>query len=111
MKECGKSFRAADIDELASEVAIRKGSYSQFEDILTKLYAASFLPNDLGHLGRRKCNDVTLLARPWRLIVPEKKEWLAVKLFNLIEGEAQGRWVIMALFAVILLVVFVSRFS
>jgi hypothetical protein len=32
------------IDGLASEVAIGKGSYAQFEDILTKLHAAGFFP-------------------------------------------------------------------
>jgi hypothetical protein len=32
------------IDELANEVAIGKGSYTQFEDILTKLHAAGFFP-------------------------------------------------------------------
>jgi hypothetical protein len=53
---------------------------------------------------------VTLLAHTWRLIVPEKKERLAVKIFNLIEGEAEGRWAIMALLVVVVLVLFVWRF-
>jgi hypothetical protein len=32
------------IDELASEVSVGKGSYTQFEEILTKLHAAGFFP-------------------------------------------------------------------
>jgi hypothetical protein len=43
--------------------------------------------------------------------VPEKKERLAVRLFNLVEGEAEGRWAITALFGVVVLVLFVWRFS
>jgi hypothetical protein len=35
---------ADKINELASEVAIGKGGYTQFEDILTKLHAAGFFP-------------------------------------------------------------------
>lgn len=41
----------------------------------------------------------------------EKKERLAVRLFNFIEGEAEGRWAITALFGVVVLVVVVWRFS
>lgn len=43
--------------------------------------------------------------------MPEKKQRLAVKLFNLVEGEAEGQWAILALFGVIVLVVVVWRFS
>ena len=38
------STLADRIDELAGEAAVGKGSYTEFEDILTKLHAAGFFP-------------------------------------------------------------------
>jgi hypothetical protein len=54
---------------------------------------------------------MTLLTPRWRLIVPDKKNRLAVKLFNLVEGEAEGQLAIIALLAVVVLVLVVWRFS
>jgi hypothetical protein len=43
------------------------------------------------------------------LIVPEKKERLTVRLFQLVEGEAEGRLAIIALFAVLIAVLVMWR--
>jgi hypothetical protein len=45
-----------------------------------------------------------------RMIVPENKERLAVKVFHIIEGEAEGPFAIAVLFAVIIIVAIVWRF-
>jgi hypothetical protein len=48
---------------------------------------------------------------PGGLILPEKKERLAVRLFSLVEGEAEGRWAIAALFSIVVVALVVWRFT
>jgi hypothetical protein len=46
------------------------------------------------HFIGREGDDMTTPLEPERLIGHETKERLTVRLFNLVEGEAEGRWAI-----------------
>jgi hypothetical protein len=68
-------------------------------------------PNDGRHLDGHEGDDMTTPLEPERRIGHEMKERLAVRLFNLFEGEAEGRWAITALFGVVIAVLVIWRFS